>query len=144
MNRKTLIFCSLAPIAALVAGCAGYGSASGTSSSSGSSYGTHAAAPAKAADGVLAGANGMTLYVFDRDAAGSGKSVCNGPCAANWPPLAAAAADAASGDWSVVTRDDGARQWAYKGRPLYYWAKDTKPGDKTGDGVNGVWHAATP
>ncbi|QAZ39370.1 hypothetical protein C1M51_07965 [Methylibium sp. Pch-M] len=134
MNRKIPFLCALAPIAALVAGCAGYGS----------SYGTHAAAPAKTAGGVLAGANGMTLYVFDRDTAGSGKSVCNGPCAANWPPLAAATADAASGDWSVVTRDDGTRQWAYKGRPLYYWAKDTKPGDKTGDGVNGVWHAATP
>ena len=35
-------------------------------------------------------------------------------------------------------------QWAYKGKPLYTWAKDTKPGDVTGDGVNNVWHIAQP
>lgn len=100
--------------------------------------------PAKVADGVLVGPNGMTLYVFDKDAAGSGKSVCNGPCAVNWPPLMAGTYDKASGDYTVITRDDGTRQWAYKGKPLYYWAKDQKPGDKTGDGVNNVWHVARP
>ena len=100
--------------------------------------------PAKVADGTLVGPNGMTLYVFDKDAAGSGKSVCNGPCATNWPPLMADASAKSSGDFSVITRDDGARQWAYKGKPLYYWAKDKKPGDKTGDGVNNVWHVARP
>ncbi|AMO24997.1 hypothetical protein GCM10027034_05790 [Ramlibacter solisilvae] len=103
-----------------------------------------AAQPAKATDGALTGANGMTLYTFDRDAAGSGKSVCNGPCAANWPPLMASATDSASGDYSVVTRDDGSKQWAYKGKPLYFWAKDAKPGDKTGDGFNNVWKVARP
>jgi predicted lipoprotein with Yx(FWY)xxD motif len=100
--------------------------------------------PAKVADGALVGANGMTLYTFDRDVAGSGKSVCNGPCATNWPPLMAADTDKASGDFSVVTRDDGKKQWAVKGKPLYYWVKDTKAGDKTGDGVNNVWHTAKP
>lgn len=103
------------------------------------------AAPAKAMNGVLVGPNQMTLYVFDKDAAGSGKSVCNGGCATNWPPLAAPAGAASMGDWAVVTRDDGSKQWAYKGRPLYYWAKDMKPGDKTGDGfLNNTWHAAKP
>ncbi|HET7792886.1 MAG TPA: hypothetical protein VFL64_05840 [Rhizobacter sp.] len=101
-------------------------------------------APAKAADGVLVGANGMSLYVFDRDAAGTGKSVCNGPCATNWPPLMVAAGASASGDWSIVTRDDGGKQWAYKGKPVYFWAKDAKPGDRTGDGFNSVWHLARP
>lgn len=100
--------------------------------------------PAKVSDGVLTGPNGMTLYTFDRDTAGSGKSVCNGPCAANWPPLMAADADKASGDHSIVTRDDGKKQWALKGKPLYYWVKDAKPGDKTGDGVLTVWHTAKP
>ena len=101
-------------------------------------------APVKVADGVLVGANGMTLYTFDKDAAGSGKSVCNGPCATNWPPLAAAAGDTAGGDYSIITRDDGARQWASKGKPLYFWSKDQKAGDKTGDGLNGVGHVAKP
>jgi len=103
-----------------------------------------AAAPAKVADGVLVGPNGMTLYTFDKDAAGSGKSTCNGPCATNWPPLMATASDTASGDYTVITRDDGAKQWAVKGKPVYYWIKDTKPGDKTGDGVNKVWQTAKP
>jgi predicted lipoprotein with Yx(FWY)xxD motif len=103
-----------------------------------------AAAPATVADGVLVGPNGMTLYTFDRDAMGSGKSMCNGACATNWPPLMASAGDAASGDWSVVVRDDGARQWAYRGKPVYYWAKDAKAGDRTCDGFNNVWHLARP
>jgi len=98
-------------------------------------------APAtKAADGTLTDAKGMTLYTFDRDAAG--KSACNGPCATNWPPLAATADAKATGDWTVIARDDGSKQWAFRGKPVYTWSKDSKAGDKTGDGVNGVWHAA--
>ena len=50
-----------------------------------------------------------------------------------------------AGDWTVVVRDDGLKQWAYKGKPVYTWVKDTKPGDTTGDGFNnGVWHIAKP
>ena len=44
----------------------------------------------------------------------------------------------------IVTRDDGASQWAYKGPPLYLWTRDAKPGDRTGDGFNSVWHVAKP
>jgi predicted lipoprotein with Yx(FWY)xxD motif len=102
------------------------------------------AAPATAADGVLTGPNGMTLYTFDRDAQDSGKSVCIGPCATNWPPLMAAAGDAPSGGYTIIVRDDGKQQWAYKGKPLYYWSKDAKAGDRTGDNVNNVWHLAKP
>lgn len=101
-------------------------------------------APAAVANGVLTGPNGMTLYTFDKDAAGSGKSTCNGPCATNWPQLLAADSDKASGDYSIVVRDDGKKQWALKGKPLYYWVKDTKPGDMTGDGFNKVWKVAKP
>lgn len=103
-----------------------------------------AAAPTKVDNGALVGPNGMTLYTFDKDATGAGKSVCNGPCATNWPPLRAEADARASGDYSVVTRDDGSRQWAYKGKPLYFWVKDAKPGDRSGDGVNNAWRLARP
>jgi len=102
----------------------------------------HAAPPAQVADGALVGANGMSLYTFDKDA--GGKSACNGPCAANWPPLMAAADAKAEGEWTVITRDDGSKQWAYKGKPLYAWVKDQKAGDRTGDGFNQVWHLAKP
>ena len=106
--------------------------------------GAQAPAAVRVASGILTDAAGMTLYTFDRDAAGSGKSACNGPCAANWPPLMAAATAQPAGDYGIVTRDDGAKQWSYKGKPLYLWAKDQKPGDRTGDGFNNVWHVAMP
>lgn len=95
--------------------------------------------PARMENGVLVGSNGMTLYTFDKDA--EGKSMCNGKCAENWPPLYAQDT-MPSGDFSVITRDDGKKQVAYKGKPLYYWVKDQKPGDRTGDGVNNVWRVA--
>jgi predicted lipoprotein with Yx(FWY)xxD motif len=104
-------------------------------------------APAKIADTAkgkaLVDGKGMTLYTFDKD--NGGKSMCNGPCADNWPPLMASADAKAMGDWTVVARDDGKKMWAYKGKPLYTWKKDSAPGDATGDGFNnGVWHMATP
>ena len=101
-----------------------------------------AAPPTKGEGGVLVGPNGMTLYTFDKDSAG--KSVCNGQCATNWPPLMASDDDKASGDFTLVTRDDGKKQWALKGMPLYYWVKDTKPGDMTGEGMMGAWHVVKP
>jgi predicted lipoprotein with Yx(FWY)xxD motif len=91
---------------------------------------------------VLTDSKGMTLYTFDKDA--GGKSACNGPCVANWPPLMASADAKPAGAYTVITRDDGSKQWAYKGKPLYTWHKDQKPGDITGDGVNNVWHIAQP
>jgi predicted lipoprotein with Yx(FWY)xxD motif len=99
-----------------------------------------AGAPATAQNGVLATPSGATVYTFDKDTVGSGKSACNGPCAQLWPPVAATASDAASGDWSVVTRDDGSKQWAYKGAPIYTFSKDAKPGDTTGDKFKDIWH----
>ncbi|MBX3454224.1 hypothetical protein [Ferrovibrio sp.] len=104
-------------------------------------------APAKSADTgigqVLVDGKSMTLYTFDRDST-PGKSACNGPCAQNWPPLMAADGASASGDWSVITRDDGGKQWAYKGKPLYTWMRDQKPGDTTGEGFNNIWRVARP
>ena len=98
--------------------------------------------PAQTRSGMLTDAAGMTLYVFDKDAAG--KSNCNGDCAGKWPPLMAASGDMGAADYTVISRDDGSRQWAFKGKPLYRWFKDQKPGDASGDGVNNVWHAARP
>ena len=103
-----------------------------------------AASPVTVSGGVLTGSHGMTLYTFDKDAAGSGKSVCNDVCANNWPPLFAMSTDTPSGDYIIIIRDDGRKQWAVKGKPLYYWVKDKNPGDMTGDGVNNVWHVAKP
>jgi predicted lipoprotein with Yx(FWY)xxD motif len=46
------------------------------------------------------------------------------------------------GDFSIVTRSDGSRQWAYKGRPLYAYAGDQLRGDVHGTGVDKQWQVA--
>ncbi|MGN7293426.1 COG4315 family predicted lipoprotein [Rhizobium sp. SAFR-030] len=105
-----------------------------------------AGAPVKTIDTAkgkaLAGETGMTLYTFKKDS--MGMSNCDGPCAVNWPPLMAAAGAKDEGGFTVITRKDGSKQWAKGGMPLYYWIKDTKAGDITGDGVNGTWELAKP
>jgi predicted lipoprotein with Yx(FWY)xxD motif len=103
--------------------------------------------PAKIADTskgkTLVDAHGMTLYTFDRDVV-PGKSSCNGKCAANWPPFAATTGAVNINNWTVIMRNDGSEQWAYKGKPLYRWMDDKQPGDVDGDGRNNVWHVAVP
>lgn len=131
---KHMKLSGIALIAALaLAGC----SSMGTSTSKPST-------PAQAADGTLIGPNGKTLYFFSKDTKGSGASACYDTCAKNWPPLDVASTAQPIGDYSIIIRTDGARQWAYKGQPLYYFVKDAKPGDKTGDGVGGNWKIAKP
>lgn len=89
---------------------------------------------------VLTDANGMTLYIFDKDE--PGVTNCYDQCAINWPPLIADASATPEGEFTLVDRTDGTKMWAYKGWPLYYWKDDVNPGDITGDGVGGVWHLA--
>ncbi|MBQ5950149.1 hypothetical protein [Massilia sp. ST3] len=98
--------------------------------------------PLRMANGVLVDAKGMTVYTYDKDASAAGKSACVEMCARNWPPVPA-------GDmrmeapYSTITRDDGSKQLAHEGKPLYTFIKDKKEGDRTGDGVGGVWHVVT-
>ena len=97
-----------------------------------------AAEPLKKADGVYVDAAGMTVYTFDKDVAGSGKSACVDGCLKNWPAVAASGELAAP--WSAITRDDGSKQLAYKGKPLYLFVGDKKAGDRAGDNVKDIWH----
>ena len=109
----------------------------------GTAYAAPAVETVKTAKGnVLAGEKGMTLYTFKNDK--KGESYCYDTCAKNWPPLMAASGAKADGAYSLVTRKDGSKQWAKNGMPLYFWVKDMKAGDTTGDGVNGVWNVAKP
>ena len=91
---------------------------------------------------VLADPRGMTLYTFDNDKPGA--STCSLKCAQAWPPFKAGPGARPEGPWTLIGRRGSVEQWAYKGRPLYTWFKDTKPGQTTGDGVRGVWHVARP
>ncbi|MDA8585312.1 hypothetical protein N9L47_03480 [Rhodobacteraceae bacterium] len=90
---------------------------------------------------LMTAPNGMTLYTFDKD--GPNVSNCYGDCATNWPPYTAAANAASPGNGlTIIDRQDGTRQWAKDGAPLYFWVGDSAKGDTTGDGVGGVWHIA--
>ena len=91
---------------------------------------------------AYADAKGMTLYIYDKDI-DAGKSACIDDCAKAWPPATAPQNAKPVTDWSVIGRDDGSKQWAYRGKPLYSFAKDGKVGDATGNGAaDGVWHVA--
>lgn len=93
--------------------------------------------------GILTDAAGRTLYTFDKDQ--PNKSSCQGPCAQNWPAYTAEpAAGAKPAPEASRFEREGAQQWAWTGKPLYYFAGDTKPGDRNGDGRNGVWHIVQP
>ncbi|MGA8049358.1 MAG: hypothetical protein WCA09_04175 [Burkholderiales bacterium] len=96
------------------------------------------AASVTEANGLLADGSGRTLYTFDKDA--SNKSNCTGGCAVAWPPFMVKEGDRAPATFNVITRDDGAKQWAMNGKPLYFFAGDGQSGDATGDGRGGVWH----
>ncbi len=149
------------PAPAASAGGGGYGGGYG---GGGDDYGTKPPASPAASEGAgsyvidvadspalgtyLVGEDGRTLYTFDRDTATA--SACGGGCAGTWPPFvlegdeAATAGDGVTGALATITRDDGSRQVAYDGHPLYYYAADAKAGDMNGEGVGGVWHVAKP
>lgn len=105
---------------------------------------TSSAPPVKATAGVLVTSSGMTLYTFDKDVAGSGRSTCNGQCAVTWPPLVAGPDAKAGADYTLVAREGGGQQWAYKGKPLYTFIGDQSPNEMRGKGMNGVWQVAAP
>ena len=89
---------------------------------------------------MLTDLQGMSLYVQDDVVAGA-PGMCAGDCLYDWVPRRAPALARDFGDWSVVVRPDGVRQWAFRGQPLYAYASDFRPGDLAGYEVNG-WHAA--
>jgi predicted lipoprotein with Yx(FWY)xxD motif len=98
----------------------------------------------------LTGEDGKTLYVFKNDVVNSGKSACNGQCATFWPAFVVESLDelkpdsGVTGKLTLITRDDGTKQVAYNGQPVYYYSKDTAAGQTNGEGVGGVWTVAKP
>jgi predicted lipoprotein with Yx(FWY)xxD motif len=112
------------PAAVALAGC---------TKSSGSVSTAYAAEPT-----LLTGANGMTLYVSDKDQ--DGEPACYAKCALNWPPYLGTEGEQKPAKWQLVQRTDGTAQWAYEGRPVYYFKGDKAEGDTNGDGKDGVWH----
>ena len=91
---------------------------------------------------ILVDGKGMTLYMYTKDTQGSNASTCSGGCLTAWPALLGKPTKGAGVDDSKLgsfTRADGSVQATYNGWPLYYYAKDTKVGDVTGQNVGTVW-----
>jgi len=90
-----------------------------------------------AVDKVLTGKHGMTLYTFDKDT--QSKSACLNSCAMTWPPAEAEATSSAE-DYGSLLRADGFKQLTFRGKPVYLFSGDQKPGQLNGDNMGGVWH----
>ena len=101
-----------------------------------------------AAGSIVVDAKGMSLYFFTKDTKDSGTSACTGSCLVQWPPLTTTAgtptAEGVTGKLGTISTPDGKKQVTLNGMPLYYFAKDTKPGDTLGQGVGGVWYLSDP
>ena len=96
-------------------------------------------ADVKKTNGMLVSTSGMTVYTFDKDVADNGKSACAGPCTGMWPAVVTTDTSLKA-PYSSIKRDDGTMQLTYKGKPLYMYSGDKKPGDATGDNFKDIWH----
>ena len=158
MGKRWWAPAGLAAVALVAAACGSSGSGSSGSGSSGGASSPSAAAAGSGSSSsmvksttisgvkVLTNARGFTLYWFVPDT--STKSNCNGACAQYWPPLKGpvTAGAGVTGKLTVITRQDGSKQAAYDGHPLYTYVSDTAPGQAKGNGLNlsgGVWHEVT-
>ena len=98
---------------------------------------------------IVVAPSGLTVYVYDRDTAGSGASTCSGNCLAVWPAVHPVSTgdpvvDGITGDVGVITGTDGKPQLTLNGLPLYYFADDKAAGDVTGQAHGGIWWVVGP
>ena len=95
---------------------------------------------------VLANGQGKTLYYFTLDQYTNGASACDEVCARTWPVFFTDTIRVSSplnpADFASITRADGTKQTTYRGRPLYFYSGDSKPGSINGSGINKVWYVA--
>ena len=90
---------------------------------------------------LVAGSDGHTLYLYDKD--GKNKSNCTGSCAAVWPPLTASGKPTAGSGVSASKLGEFTRgrthQVTYAGHPLYTFQSDSAAGQTTGEGSGGFY-----
>ncbi|GAA2151212.1 hypothetical protein [Actinomadura napierensis] len=100
---------------------------------------------------ILTDGDGRTLYRYDKDTSKPPNSTCFGACKKAWPP-------AVFNGWKhlklegvskkvvnfIERKDDGKCQLTINGWPMYYYEKDTRPGDTKGQGVGGIWWLTRP
>jgi predicted lipoprotein with Yx(FWY)xxD motif len=125
-----------------------YGASPGSTAGGATASGAGTIAVTKAPMGdIVVDANGMTLYVFDKDTGTT--SSCSGACATAWPPATVTGKPTAgtgvdASKLATTTRSDGSTQVTYNGHPLYRFAMDKSAGQTTGQGVGGTWWVVNP
>jgi len=100
---------------------------------------------------ILVDSNGRTVYLFLADS-GTTSNCNSAACVQYWPPVLTAGAPVAGAGADAMLlgttqRKDGRTQVTYGGHPLYYFITDKKPGDVTGQGINGFgapWYVVSP
>lgn len=94
---------------------------------------------------ILVGPNGHTLYLFERDQGTT--TACTGGCANAWPALSAAgeptAGDGVEPAKLSAVEGQVPNHVAYNGHLLYFFARDTAPGEVTGIDVE-AWFPVNP
>ncbi len=80
---------------------------------------------------------GFSVYASEGD--GPNKSNCVAACLKEWRPVAAPQAAQARGDWGIIERSPGIKQWTFRGRPLYTRIFETRSRSLEGSDVPG-WH----
>ena len=144
----------LALAACSTTGGGGYSAPASSSPSTSTSSGASAAGATALKTGsttlgtVVVDGKGLTAYVFDKDTAGSGTSVCSGQCATQWPAIEAGSdhptVQGVTGTVGTITGVDGKKQVTLDGHPLYTYAGDSSAGDDTGQGFGGIWWVVAP
>ncbi|HWC21318.1 MAG TPA: hypothetical protein VG502_03370 [Flexivirga sp.] len=145
-------------LVATLAACGSSGSSGGgTSAAPATSSGMTSSAAAGAAAGkatlsitktslgpVVTGPDGRTVYQYDKDTKGSGKTACSGPCVSKWPAVTVAGTPKVmgiTGKVGTIKGMNGEKQVTLDGWPLYYYAGDGSAGDVNGQGFKGIWWA---
>jgi predicted lipoprotein with Yx(FWY)xxD motif len=131
-----------------LAGCSGTsggspGATTGATTPPAASASTDLATATSSLGTIVVDGKGMTVYVFDKDTANSGKSACAGACVGQWPAVTTTSAKPSvtgvTGAVATITGANGAKQVTLNGLPLYTFAGDSAAGDVTGQGVGKIW-----
>ncbi|NUP73942.1 MAG: hypothetical protein HOQ07_04735 [Sinomonas sp.] len=155
-KRAALLFAALSAASTLaLAGCGGGSGSSSTSSSAPAAASSSSSSPSSSEEAetlktstvgghtIVVDGDGHTVYFYTRDNAGTTTSACTGGCVALWPAVTSAGApktEGVTGKIGSIKTAEGKQQITINGMPIYYYAKDTAPGQVNGQGVAGVWY----
>ncbi|WP_457315989.1 COG4315 family predicted lipoprotein [Sinomonas sp. RB5] len=159
MNKRAALFLAAASAASALAlaGCGGGSGSTGSSSAPAAAPATSSSAPGSSASAevetlktatvaghtVVVDGEGKAVYVYTRDNPGATASACTGGCASLWPAVTSVGAptlQGVTGKIGSITGVNGKQQITVNGMPIYYYAKDTAPGQFNGQGVANVWY----